>query len=125
MGSIWHRQSVHIAFDKNHPLAERRYISLENLTTERLLTFPVARERLDIFNHFLLPAGCMVAEHQVMDDPDIMIQMVAAERGITTVPDWLARDQAEALPVKALQLGESGMKKELLTAIRQSDLSID
>ncbi len=114
-----------MAFDKNHPLAERRYISLENLTTERLLTFPVGRERLDIFNHFLLPAGCMVTEHQVMDDPDIMIQMVAAERGITTVPDWLARDQAEALPVKALQLGESGMKKELLTAIRQSDLSID
>jgi LysR family transcriptional regulator, regulator for metE and metH len=111
--------------DENHPLAVRRYVSPEDLITEKLLTFPVAKERLDIFNCFLLPAGCMVAEHQVMEDPDIMTQMVAAGRGITTMPDWLARDQVAALPVKALQLGESGMNKELFAVVRQSDLGID
>jgi LysR family transcriptional regulator, regulator for metE and metH len=110
---------------QNHQLAECSYITPADLKKEKLLTYPVEHERLDIFRNFLSPAHCRPAGHQVIEDSDIMIQMVAADRGVTALPDWLVSSYIELLPLKALRLGQEGLHKKLFTAVRKSDLKVD
>jgi LysR family transcriptional regulator for metE and metH len=111
--------------DRKHPLAKRSYVTPPDLKNERLLTYPVEKQRLDIFRNFLSPANCLPRAHQIIEDSDIMIQMVAAGRGITALPDWLARNYIETLPIKALRLGATGLHKKLFTVIRNTDLDLD
>ena len=41
-----------------HPLAAADHVEPVDLTHEVLITYPVEIDRLDIYNQFLLPAGC-------------------------------------------------------------------
>lgn len=110
---------------RQHKLAQQNYITAEQLKTETLFTYPVDAERLDIFTNFLLPANYRPALHKVIEDSEIMIQMVAAGRGVTALPSWLVANYIELLPVKAVKLGAAGLHKNLYTAIRSEDLSVD
>lgn len=114
-----------LVIPRNHPIADRNFVTPEELQGETLLTYPVEHDRLDIFRYFLQPANCNPAVHRVMEDGDIMIQMVAAGRGITTLPNWLVHSYLETLPLKVLRLGRSGLQKKLYTVIRKEDLTVD
>ncbi|THB78899.1 MAG: LysR family transcriptional regulator [Desulfobulbaceae bacterium] len=110
---------------RNHKLAPKSYVTTEDLETETLLTYPVGTDRLDIFTNFLIPSGCKPASHKVIEDHEIMIQMVAAERGVTALPNWMFAEYNETLPIKALRLGSGGLHKKLYTAIRAIDHDVD
>lgn len=109
---------------RNHRMARKSYVTAEDLKTETLFTYPVGTERLDIFTHFLIPADCRPAQHKVIEDHEIMIQMVAAKRGVTALPDWMVAGYTELLPIKALRLGTVGLHKNLYTAIRTTDIDV-
>ena len=106
--------------EENHPLARQSYIEASALQNELLLTFPVAHERLDVFTQFLMPAG-IHPRSKAMQSMDIMVQMVALQRGITVLPNWLAMEFCQTLPVRAIRLGKKGLAKKLFAAIRESD----
>lgn len=99
--------------DKAHKLAEKPQVEAVELLGELLLTFPVERERLDVFSQFLMPAG-ISPRHKAMESLDIMIQMVALGRGVTVLPDWLAANYAQSLSVTTLRLGKKGSVKRCL-----------
>lgn len=109
---------------RDHRMGRKSHVTAEELKTETLFTYPVETERLDIFTHFLIPAGCRPAQHKVIEDHEIMIQMVAAKRGVTALPNWMVAGYTELLPIKALRLGNSGLHKKLYTAIRATDIDV-
>ena len=45
-----------LAVAEAHPLAQKQWIEPEDLAAETLITYPVSRERLDIYTRFLVPA---------------------------------------------------------------------
>jgi len=104
----------------NHPLAKKTVIEADELAGELLLTFPVPHERLDIYTQFLMPAGINPG-HKVMESLDIMIQMVALRRGVTVLPDWLAKQYQSQLAVKTVRLGKKGVMKTLFAAMREGE----
>jgi len=106
--------------DKAHKLAEKRQVEAVDLLGELLLTFPVERERLDVFSQFLMPAG-ISPRHKAMESLEIMVQMVALGRGVTVLPDWLAANYAQSLPVTTLRLGKKGISKTLFAAMREGE----
>lgn len=106
-----------------HPLSKKAYIEAAALQHELLLTFPVAHERLDVFTQFLMPAGIQ-PRTKAMQSMDIMVQMVALQRGVTVLPNWLAQEFCLTLPVKALKLGRNGLAKTLYAACRTADQEI-
>lgn len=65
----------------DHPLAGRPHIEPEDLSDETLLIYPVQRQRLDIWRHFLQPAGVSPALKNV-DNTLLLIQMVSARMGL-------------------------------------------
>jgi LysR family transcriptional regulator, regulator for metE and metH len=109
----------------NHPLANEKYIEPEQLRSEVLITYPVTLERLDIYNQFLLPAGISPKKHKPIETTDIMLQMVASDRGVTALPRWLVEEYANKLDIVPLQLGKKGIHKNIFLGIRETDIDID
>lgn len=110
---------------QGHPLAGEAWVEPEQLETETLITYPVAPERLDIFTRFFLPAHAAPARHKTIETTDIMLQMVAAGRGVSALPRWLVDEYAQKMPVTALRLGKQGMPKQIFLGFRERDSEVD
>lgn len=110
-----------LAVPQNHPIAA--VATPQDLLDQILITYPAAPERLDIFTRFLIPAGCRPLQHRRVESTDMMLQLVAAGRAISAVPDWILREQGQGLPVRSVRLGE-GMPMALHIGLRTEDSSI-
>ncbi|PAU82306.1 LysR family transcriptional regulator [Halovibrio salipaludis] len=110
---------------QENALAGGGAITPERLSQTRLIHFPVARERLDVFTHFLSPAGLEPVHQQEVEAMEIMLQLVAANRGVCTLPDWLAERYRDSHPIATRRLGEEGVHKTLYLVYRQADAGID
>jgi len=110
---------------EDHPLAKFDYVQPEQLNNETLITYPVEIERLDIFSQFLLPAQCSPLKHKVIETTDIMLQMVASNRGVSALPAWLIKQYTPKLPLKSIRLGKSGINKKIYIGLRENDHDID
>jgi LysR family transcriptional regulator for metE and metH len=109
----------------HHPLANASYITPSELTNEVLITYPVSTDRLDIFNQFLTPAGIAPKKHKTIEDTDIMLQMVASNRGVAALPRWLAEESLQRYAISSVKLGEKGIHKHIYLGVRETDLGID
>ncbi|MCI0654491.1 MAG: LysR family transcriptional regulator, partial [Methylococcaceae bacterium] len=78
-----------------HRLAGLKEIEPVDLRQETILTYPVERERLDIFKKVLQPAGIEPVAHITVEETDIMLQLAASQRGVCLLPEWLVPDQVK------------------------------
>lgn len=108
-----------------HPLATQTYVTPQQLVQEILISYPVAIERLDIYNQFLLPAGVAPKKHKTIETTDIMLQMVASGRGVAALPRWLVEEYMNKVDVLPVRLGERGIAKHIYLGIREADFTID
>jgi len=109
----------------DHPLYGKHQVEPVQLSDDILITYPVEPERLDIFNRFLTPAGCSPRRHKQIETTDIMLQMVAAGRGVAALPRWLVSEYQQRLPLHPLQLGKSGVAKQIFLGLRKEDVETD
>jgi LysR family transcriptional regulator for metE and metH len=98
-----------LAVADTHPLAGKDSIAPEDLASETLITYPVSRERLDIYTRFLSPAHALPRRHRTVETTDLMLRMVASGRAVSATPDWLLRG---AKGVKGVRIGE-GIPKSI------------
>jgi LysR family transcriptional regulator for metE and metH len=109
---------------KQHPFATRAYVVPAELEREVLITYPVEIERLDVYSQFLLPAGSVPKRHKVIEATDIMLQMVACDRGVAALPSWLVEEYREELGVVPVRLGRHGVPKHIFVGVRSDDTEI-
>ena len=114
-----------LVVSKHHRLAGQPYVLPKQLSEEVLITYPVEIERLDIYNQFLLPAGCMPKKHKVIETTDIMLQMVANDRGVAALPRWLVDEYAGKVAISPVRLGKRGIAKQIFLGMRETDAEID
>ena len=114
-----------LVVSRQHPLANVRCVRPQQLAGETLITYPVQRQRLDIYTRFLAPAGVEPLRHKTLEDTGIMLQMVASGRGVTALPRWLAQDYARQLPLTTARLGARGIAKQIHLGARADDLQGD
>ena len=107
-----------------HPLASERVVTPQQLSQDVLFTYPVEAQRLDIFSQFLQPEKCTVKTHKIIETTEIMLQMVAAGRGVCALPGWLVDEYSARLPIKSLRLGEKGIHKQIYLGIRTGEENI-
>lgn len=108
-----------------HELASKDWAEPADLSEETLITYPVEVERLDIYTRFLLPAHASPAKHKTIETTDIMLQMVAAGRGVAALPRWLVDEYAEKMPLKPVRLGSQGIQKQIFLGLRDRDREVD
>ena len=109
----------------NHPLADLPFVQPKQLADQTLISYPVEIERLDIYNQFLLPAGVAPRMHKAMETTEIMLQMVAAGRGVAALPAWLVQDYARRMPLRTVRLGPKGIAKQIFLGLRETDADIE
>jgi len=110
---------------RDHPLALHKYAKAEDLRDQVLITYPVAPDRLDIYTQFLNPAGVNPRLHKTSEATDIMMQMVACNRGVAALPRWLAAQYSKTLPLAVVRLGEKGIAKQIYLGTREGDGKIE
>ncbi|WP_226573947.1 HTH-type transcriptional regulator MetR [Mangrovibacter yixingensis] len=110
---------VRLVLATDHPLAGKARISPEDLARETLLIYPVQRQRLDVWRHFLQPAGVSPSLKSV-DNTLLLIQMVAARMGIAALPHWVVESFERQGLVVTRTLGE-GLWSRLYAAVRDGE----
>jgi LysR family transcriptional regulator, regulator for metE and metH len=114
-----------LVIGQQHRLAGQSHVTPKQLAEEILITYPVEIERLDVYNQFLLPAGCMPKQRKVIETTDIMLQMVASGRGVAALPGWLAAEYAEKMAIVPVRLGRHGIAKQIFLGTRETDVDIE
>ncbi|MFC3165802.1 LysR family transcriptional regulator [Ciceribacter thiooxidans] len=107
-----------------HSLAGKGKVQPQDLLDEELITVPVTLERLDIYTQFLVPAHCRPRQHRTAETVDLMLQLVSAGRGVTVLPDWLLKEDAAGMPIRALSLGDAGIQKSINLGVRRGEETI-
>ena len=110
---------VRLVLAPDHPLAAKTRITPEDLASETLLIYPVQRSRLDVWRHFLQPAGVSPSLKSV-DNTLLLIQMVAARMGIAALPHWVVESFERQGLVVTKTLGE-GLWSRLYAAVRDGE----
>jgi LysR family transcriptional regulator for metE and metH len=108
---------------RTHALARMKHAEPSHLADEVLISYPVPLERLDVFTLFLTPAGVTPREHKTVESTDLMLQMVAAGRGVAALPRWLVRENATRAAVVPVRLGRRGVPKQIHLGMRETDAS--
>lgn len=114
-----------LAVPANHPLAQKRNAEPSDLLDETLFTYPVPPERLDVFTQFLVPANCRPRHHRNVETTEMMLQLVAAGRGVSAIPNWLVHRDTTALGVRPVRIGETGIQKSIHLGLRDGDGTVD
>nr|WP_086938754.1 LysR substrate-binding domain-containing protein [Thaumasiovibrio occultus] len=103
-----------------HRLANHKTIAPEDLKNETLLTYPVQKQRLDVVNHFLSPAGVEPANWKQADNTFMLVQMVSAGLGVAALPNWAIADFARQGLIHSIPLGD-GLWRRLFAAVRDNE----
>lgn len=114
-----------LAVPAQHPLVLKKHAEPIDLLEETLFTYPVPPERLDVFTQFLVPAHSRPRHHRNVETTEMMLQLVAAGRGVSAIPNWLVRREAAALGVHPVRIGRSGIQKSIHLGLRRGDEAVD
>lgn len=115
------RYELVLAVANDHPLARRRNVAPEDLAGVTLITYPVERDRLDVFTAFLDPAGVTPSAVRTAELTPMMIQLAASGRGVVALPNWALTEYLEPGLVTAVSLGEAGVWRTLYAGVRSED----
>ena len=89
------------------------YLLPEHFSQFTLLTYPLPPEQLDIFKLFLTPAKCKPSKIKQVSNSHVMLQMVSANMGVATLPDWLVTSVTQQSLFHCMRLGQNGIHKKL------------
>ena len=115
-----------LLLSNKHHLAEAKQtqVRAEQLKDEVLFTFPVEKQRLDLFRDFLWPEKVQPKAHKQIESLAIMLQLVEHQRGVCVLPEWLADSYSQQYNVQKLRLGEAGIYNTLYASIKVQDQTI-
>ncbi len=114
-------QAVFVAA-ASHPLADKPYVEAEDFRGQTLITYPVERTRLDVFSQLLIPARVEPASVRQVELTAVILLLVASNRGISVLPDWVVREVKYNSDYVTRPLTKQGITRRLYAAVRSEDL---
>jgi len=112
---------VMLAMAPDHPLTGKTWIAPDDLADQVLITYPVERERLDVFRKVLDPAGVQPLGHRTCELTAMMLQLVASRRGVCVLPNWALTESLQKHYVTARPFGPDSMWGTLYGAVREGE----
>lgn len=104
-----------------HPLAGKAFVEAEDFRGQTLITYPVDRARLDVFSQLLIPAKVEPAAIRQVELTAVILLLVASNRGVSVLPDWVVREVKYSSDYVTRPLTEQGITRRLFAAIRAED----
>lgn len=114
------RYEVRLAVPAASTLATVPRVMPDRLADQTLITYPVCRDRLDVFNGFLTPAGVEPAGLRTAELTVMIVQLVASRRGVAALPNWALAEYADRDDIADRALGD-GLWSTLYAAVRAGE----
>lgn len=102
-------------------LSRHAYIEPEQLADQVLITYPVDKQRLDVYTAFLDPAGIEPAAIRKAELTPMIVQLVASHRGVAALPNWTLTEYLGQGWLHICHLGKTGVWRTLYAAVRAED----
>lgn len=118
------RYELVLAVGRSSPLAGQRFVTPEQLAEQTLITYPVERERLDVFQQFLDPAGVTPAAVRHSELTLMMVQLVASGRGLCALPNWVLAEYVDQALISVRPAGPDGVWPNLYAAVREEQIGL-
>jgi LysR family transcriptional regulator, regulator for metE and metH len=106
-----------------NPLAAKAYIEAEDFRDQVLMTYPVSRDKLDVFTEVLTPAKVEPRVQRPVEMTAVILMLVGSNRGVAVLPDWVLRDVSSNADYVTLPLGPMPVTKRLYAAVRDVDVA--
>lgn len=116
------RYELVLAVARKSPLAAHKHVTPEQVAAQTLITYPVDRDRLDIFTAFLDPAEVEPAAVRTAELTPMIVQLVASARGVTAIPNWALTEYVDLGMVASCRLGAEGVWRTLYAGVRIEDV---
>ncbi|QCO57800.1 LysR family transcriptional regulator (plasmid) [Pseudorhodobacter turbinis] len=113
-------QPMFVASAQN-PLAQKPMIEAEDFRDQMLITYPVTRDKLDVFTELLTPAKVEPRSIRQVELTAVILMLVGSNRGVSVLPDWVLRDVRSNADYVTRPLGPQPITKRLYAAIREDD----
>lgn len=104
-----------------NPLAAKPFVEAEDFADQTLFTYPMDRARLDVFKELLTPAKVEPAHVRQVELTDVILMLVASNRGVAVMPDWVMRDIHGHEDYAVKPLTAEGRMRRLYAAVREDD----
>ena len=75
-----------------NPLAAKSVIEAADFRDQILITYPVTRDKLDVFTELLTPAKVEPRAQRPVELTAVILMLVGSNRGVAVLPDWVLRD---------------------------------
>ncbi len=106
-----------------NPLAQKAFIAAEDFRDQVLITYPVTRDKLDIFSELLTPAKVEPRAQRTAELTAVILMLVGSNRGVAVLPDWVLRDVRTSADYVTRPLGPAVITKRLFAATRTEDVA--
>ena len=113
-------QPIFIASSQN-PLAAKPMIEAEDFRDQVLITYPVGRDKLDIFTEMLTEARVEPRAQRPVELTAVILMLVGSNRGVAVLPDWVIRDVKSNADYVTRPLHPGTITKRLFAATRDED----
>ncbi len=104
-----------------HPLAAQPYVDAQDFRGQTLITYPVERQRLDVFSQLLIPSKVEPAAIRQVELTAVILLLVASNRGVSVLPDWVVREVKYSSDYVTRPLTSRGITRRLYAAVRSDD----
>ncbi|MEY4983209.1 MAG: hypothetical protein RIR62_1475 [Pseudomonadota bacterium] len=106
---------------RQNPLAEKDWIGAEDFRNQTLITYPVSRDKLDVFTELLTPAKVEPRGQRPVELTAVILMLVGSNRGVSVLPDWVLREVRTNADYVTRPLGPATITKRLYAATRDED----
>jgi LysR family transcriptional regulator for metE and metH len=104
-----------------NPLAEKDFITAEDFRDQVLITYPVSRDKLDVFTEILTPAKVEPRAQRTAELTAVILMLVGSNRGVAVLPDWVMREVKTNADYITRPLGPEVVTKRMYAATREED----
>lgn len=105
-----------------HPLAQKSFVEPEDFRGETLICYPVDRTKLDVFSMLLMPARVEPAAIRPVELTDVILMLVASNRGVSVLPDWVVREVKYSSDyITRPLMSPDGVFRRMYAAVREDD----
>ena len=100
-------------------LAKKAHVTALDLKNETIISYPIPRERQDIFKHFIQNAR-FDGTLKTVDQGLLIFQLVSAGMGVAALPDWLVTPYESQGLIKSIPLGALGLTRPMYLAMKKN-----
>ena len=106
-----------------NPLAAKSVILAEDFRDQVLISYPVGRDKLDVFTELLTEAKVEPRAQRLVELTAVILMLVGSNRGVAVLPDWVIRDVKSNADYVTRPLGPGVITKRLFAATRDEDVA--